>query len=303
MDVYDLLARRALPVALTPSPTSYFSDPHTSLDPDIFDGMTMRPAFRREQLQDVMRFLTAHWSNPETWCHLWLAGSSASYQWADSVGRERGDLDLLIGVEYQQFRRANPGFTGVSDEQISRYMNQVFQAFNGPYSRYDRTLYSNPGATDIRSIHPYAAYDIREGEWTVPPDPDARAPHDPVLAAAAAKFTGRASVAVGAYSSALDSYKGAQDPARRLNAAIQLRHAADAAASLYEEVHHGRRLAFTGSGLGYSDPHQYLWAAGKASGAVGALRAIADERKAVYDNPDADVDRVLLEAALYRRAR
>jgi hypothetical protein len=96
VDVRDLLAARAVPTAITPHSTSYFSAPHQTLDPELFNGTVMKPDFRRHQLQDVMRFLHQRWANPEGWCHLWLAGSSASYQWS---GTEPGDLDLLIGVE------------------------------------------------------------------------------------------------------------------------------------------------------------------------------------------------------------
>jgi hypothetical protein len=117
-----------VPTALTPHSTSYFSAPHQTLDPDIFTGTVMKPAFRRVQLQDVMRFLHQRWANPEGWCHLWLAGSSASYQWS---GTSPGDLDLLIGVDYDVFRRSNDGFGGVSNSEISGYLNRVFQAFNG----------------------------------------------------------------------------------------------------------------------------------------------------------------------------
>lgn len=300
MDVRDLLAARAVPTQLTPHSTSYFSAPHQTLDPDIFTGEVMKPAFRRHQLQDVMRFLHQRWRYPEGWCHLWLAGSSASYQWS---GTDPGDLDLLIGVEYGIFRRANDGFSGISDAEVSAYLNRVFQAFNGRWGRYDRTLYSNPHATDIRSINPYAAYDITLGEWTVRPDPNQQAPTDPLLAAASTTFNLRAGEAVHAYGTAIDDYHAATNDPSRLNAAVRLRHAADVASALYEEVHHGRRSAFGPEGTGYSDPHAYLWQAAKASGAVQALRLISDERKAVYDNPDSETDRVLIEAALYRRTR
>lgn len=299
-DARDLLAARAVPVAVIPHSTSYFSAPHDVLDPEIFSGERMRGAFRREQQSDVLRFLEMRFRNPETWSTLWLAGSSASYQWA---GTDPGDLDLLIGIDYAAFRRANPGYSGISDAEISAYLNRQFQAFNGRVGRYDRTLYSNPHATDIRAINPYAAYDITHDEWTVHPDAGLRAPDDPELRAAGDQFTMRASGAVHAYNAAKSAYDLASTDHERLNHAVRLRHAADVASSLFDEVHHGRRVAFGPEGTGYTDPHQYAWQAGKASGAIEALRAIKSERDAVYDNPDAEADRVLIEAALYRRTR
>jgi hypothetical protein len=58
VDVRELLAARALPVALSPQSTGYFSAPHEMFDPVIFDGTSMRPTFSCEQLTDVMSFLS-----------------------------------------------------------------------------------------------------------------------------------------------------------------------------------------------------------------------------------------------------
>lgn len=260
----------------------------------------MRPAIRRELLGDVMRFLADRWSNPGAWCRVWLAGSSASYQWSGALP---ADLDLLVGIHYDMFRRDNPGFDGISNTEISAYLNRNFQAFDGPWKQYDRTLYSNANATDIRAINPYAAYSLSTDSWTVPPDPEQSAPDDPALRANAAQFDARAAGAVHAYSAARESYNGASDDAGRLNAAVRLKHAADVASSLYDEVHKARKAAFAPGGGGYNDPTQYLWQATKASGSNQALRAIHDERKSAYESADAEVDRVLIEAALYRRSR
>lgn len=300
VDIRDLLAQRALPVAISPHSTSYFSAPRPTLDPTVFDGMHMRPEFRRAQLSDVLRFLADHWRHPEKWSRLWLAGSSASYQWS---GAMPADMDLLIGIDYDTFRAANPGFGGISNTEISAYLNRMFQDFDSIWQQYDRTLYSNPNATDIHSINPYAAYDITNDDWTVPPDADLTAPDDPALRERAALFDARAAGAVHGYSAARDAYNAAVSDAERLNAAVRLKHSADVASSLYEEVHTARKAAFRPGGGGYLDPSQYLWQASKASGSNQALRAIHDERRDVYDNPAAETDRVLIEAALYRRSR
>jgi hypothetical protein len=48
---------------------------------------------------------------------VWLAGSAVSYQW--SAAREPGDLDVLIGVDYIQFRKAHPEY-----KRTGRYRDQ-----------------------------------------------------------------------------------------------------------------------------------------------------------------------------------
>ena len=45
-----------------PHSTSYFSAPKQMLDPGIFYGTNMRPAFRREQLTDVISLVAARLS-------------------------------------------------------------------------------------------------------------------------------------------------------------------------------------------------------------------------------------------------
>jgi hypothetical protein len=47
---------------------------------------------------------------------------------------------------------------------------------------------------------------------------------------------------------------------------------------LYDDLHSGRKVAFSQIGSGYADYNNYRWQAGKRSGVVQALRTIKDER-------------------------
>jgi hypothetical protein len=48
---------------------------------------------------------------------------------------------------------------------------------------------------------------------------------------------------------------------------------------LFEEIHGGRKQAFSPSGEGYLDYANYRWQAGKESGIVPALRSLKDLSK------------------------
>jgi hypothetical protein len=75
-------------------------------------------------------FLNEKYRNPNLWAHVWIAGSGVSYQW--SAARQPGDLDVLIGVNYIQFRRAHPEFKGLGDVEISRMLNEDFRTHLQP---------------------------------------------------------------------------------------------------------------------------------------------------------------------------
>lgn len=123
MTAYARLAATALEVH--PSSTSYFSEPEQGLDPTLFTGMHMRPAVRQKLLGILYGFLRQHFSDPETWATLWLAGSGASYQW--SADRDPGDLDMLIGVDFPQFRRSNRDLVDLGDAEISGLLNKALR--------------------------------------------------------------------------------------------------------------------------------------------------------------------------------
>jgi hypothetical protein len=89
----------------------------------------------------------------------------------------------LVGVDYIKFRKANPEYVGLSDSEISNQINEEFREGLQPgtenWNGYELTFYVNAGATDIRSIKPYAAYDLKYDDWTVTPDPNAAPPQNP----------------------------------------------------------------------------------------------------------------------------
>ena len=111
-------------------------------------------------------------SNPEAYCHVWLAGSAVSYQWG--AARKPADLDCLIGVNYIQFRKANQQYKALSDRDISDMFNEGFRKEIHPITAnfleaFELTFYVNV-ASDIRKIKPYAAYSVTNDDWTVQPE-------------------------------------------------------------------------------------------------------------------------------------
>ena len=48
---------------------------------------------------------------------------------------------------------------------------------------------------------------------------------------------------------------------------------------MFEDIHHGRKAAFSQSGQGYLDYSNYRWQAGKSSGGVQALKKLKDLSK------------------------
>ena len=62
----------------------------------------------------------------------------------------------------------------------------------------------------------------------------------------------------------------------RINAERRLNEAISQAIAFYDDIHHGRKIAFSQIGQGYSDYNNYRWQAGKRSGVVQALRTIKD---------------------------
>lgn len=270
-------------VALFPSSTSYFSQAAGSLDPALFDGDHLKPWVRSKLLGMLMAHLVHHYNSPERWTRAWVAGSGVSFQWEAS--RSPGDLDVLVGVDYPAFRASNTDYVGLSDAEISRDINESFNTDLTPFTRdwhgYEVTFYSNPWATDITAINPYAAYDLDRDEWTVPPDPRQHAPHVRAWEDRAQRDHDMANDIVRRYSQALTDVRSASNPAYRVNAERRLNLSMDEAIDLFDQIHRGRKQAFSPMGTGYADWGNYRWQAGKASGVVSALRQIKDYRDAV----------------------
>ncbi len=262
---------------LAPSATSYFSAPSRELDPKIFQGMELRPWVRSGILSILFDYLGKNFNSPHTWTRAWLAGSGVSYQWA--AAREPGDLDCLVGVEYVKFRELNQEYLGYSDQEIASTFNERFSADVMPNTRnwegYELTYYVNP-QTDIKAINPYAAYDLIADVWTVKPEMNPQPPYSRDWELRTQRDRETALEIIGRYNDALHELRSSTNPAYKVNAERKLKAAQEQAIAFFEDIHHGRKAAFSQIGAGYSDFNNYRWQAGKRTGAVQALRAIKD---------------------------
>lgn len=290
-------------MTISGNPTSYFSTPETNLDPTLFQGRVLRSWVRTGITTLLNNFLNQTYRHPDLWAHAWLAGSGVSYQW--SASRQPGDLDCLVGVDFIQFRRANPEYQGLSDTEISEQINEEFREKLQPQTKnwngYELTFYVNPGATDIRSINPYAAYDLKFDEWTVTPAP-MTAPENADWEEVANQDAKKAKEINNRFTISVNEIKNALNPAQRRNAEIKLQAAAQQGLALYEEIHGNRRQAFNRGGQGYADFHNYRWQAGKRLGTVNTLKSIREYLANNTNNygvnlPDAST--LIRRAALY----
>lgn len=268
-------------VAVAPGSTSYFSPPEDHLDPALFDGETLRPDVRSWILNTLYGCWQQHFQHLFNWTRVWVAGSGASYQW--SAAREPGDLDILIGVNYPKFRRSNPSYAGLSDAEISDTLNDISRTELYPATAaanvggrvFEVTWYVNNNATDIRTIHPYAAFDVTKNDWTVHPQEALTAPHSPELDSLAAQDRKRAQDILASYMAALGRVRNTGNQAQLTNARVWLAGAAADAKRMFDGIHLGRRSAFGPEGQGYADVANYRWQSGKATGLVPALHAIS----------------------------
>ena len=304
------IAEVAEPVTISGSATSYFSAPEDHLDPNLFDGDHLRGSVRNSLLEILFSFLNERFMHAELWCTVWIAGSGVSYQW--SAARSPGDLDVLIGVDYVQFRRTHPNYVGLTNYEISQLLNEDLRTGLQPETEnwdnlWEVTFYVNSDATDIRSINPYAAYNLTQDDWTVFPSAHV-APENKEWTHRAAVDTRMTLNIINRYSQALTNLQGAtNDPARR-SAENALQQAMAQGSALFEDIHHGRKYAFSPSGAGYDDFNNYRWQAGKASGAVGALKKLHDylhsakesQEKETYGIELPDSRTLIRRAALYR---
>jgi hypothetical protein len=311
MNRNDALNRVVGSVTLAESTTSYFSEPEKNLDPVLFDGDVLKGWVRNSLLRMLNDFLATKYMYPNIWSTTWIAGSGVSYQW--KVQRDPGDLDVLVGVDYLTFRKLNPDYMGLSDVEISRMLNEDFRLGLMPNTKrwegFEVTFYVNPGATDIRIIKPYAAYDLTHNEWTVHPNPDARGADQPAWEQAAEKDRDKALEIVSRYSQIVTTLQAAVNPAGRRNAEVQLMTLLEQASALWEDIHSSRKKAFSETGEGYGDFYNYRWQAGKRLGTIVALKTLKDYLDSVKESNELQTygvtlpdDRTLVRRALTYRA-
>jgi hypothetical protein len=277
VDLYDALASKAIPVSIEPGSTSYFSKPQVILDPRLFRDHKLIPSVRESILVVLFEFLGQHFSGAYDWAYAWLAGSGVSHQWA--ADRTPGDLDCLVGIQYDTFRASNTRFVGLSNQEIASMINQLFKEKLWPETAnfmdsFELTFYVNV-QTDITKIKPYAAYSLTSDSWSVEPTMEEAQPN--------AEFDQRlerdktmAAEIVARYGIALTQLQSAKNTTARVNAERALKLAISQATALFDDIHGNRTHAFSQSGSGYLDYNNYRWQEGKASGVVQALGALKD---------------------------
>jgi len=277
---YDALANMASSsVELESGETSLFSDVESKLDPRLFFDLHLIPSVRSAVLGTLLNFLSSIYQHPESWCHVWLAGSGVSYQW--SAHRSPADLDCLIGIDYPRFRAQNSAYKGFSDAEVAAELNEAFAILDAQTDNfmgvYELTFYANV-RSNIRDIKPYAAYSLTDDQWVVEPPKDPFVA-DPSWQAQAETETKFAQQIVSRYNDSLEAVKTSRNEATRVNAEAAMQHSLEQASALFEDIHTGRKAAFSPSGQGYADYSNYRWQAGKQSGAVPALRKLKDIKK------------------------
>jgi len=266
-------------ISITSSSTSYFSDPESDLDPKLFEGMHLRSWVRTSVLRFLFDHLAVVYQDPHRWVSAWLAGSGVAYQWKSE--RTPGDLDCLVGIDYVTFRRFNSDYAGLSNEEIAGMFNEDFSNSLMPmtsnWEGFELTYYVNP-QSNIVDINPYSAYDLINDVWTVTPNKTQNPPYSRAWEQSTEKDYDLGATLLNRYSQALAEFDGATSTPNRVNAERKLMLAIDQAAEFYESIHKGRKLAFSKTGAGYADYHNYRWQAGKQSGIIQALKLIKDYR-------------------------
>ena len=289
------------------NPTSYFSAPATELDPTLFNGRSIQSWVRSGIISILNDFLGRKYQQAQLWTHPYLAGSGVSYQW--NAAREPKDLDCLIGINFVQFRKANNNYAGLSNKEISDQLNEQFhdelQESTENWNGFELTFYAL-ATEDIRDIKPYAAYDLKYGEWVVTPDPNQTAPSNPEWDKVADTDLHTASSIESKFTASMQDIKYSRNDAIRRNAENNLTIAAAQGNSLYNEIHNNRSIAFSGAGEGYGDFHNYRWQAGKRSGAIQSLRKVREHMMSTLqgNNPYGvelpDASTLIRRAAVYR---
>jgi len=264
---------------ITPGATSYFSTPSSELDPNLFQGKALKISVGEGVLEILFDYLGRNFKDPHAWTKAWLAGSGVSYQWEAS--RQPGDLDCLVGIEYVKFRSKNTEYAGFSDAEIASMFNEGFNSEIMPntnnWNGYELTFYVNR-KTNIRDIHPYAAYNLITDSWDVEPKRSNIPPYSKDWEQKAKRDHDMAEEILERHNNAIKELRSAKNDAYRLNAERKVKLAEEQAVAIYDDIHVGRKAAFSEAGSGYDDFNNYRWQAGKRSGAIQALRFIKDRR-------------------------
>ena len=297
--------------------SGFWSQPESGLDPRLIDPKTcdVRDDVRKETLDTLYNFWREIYDDPEQWSTVWIAGSALSHQYTE---HEQPDLDVLIGVDYPKFYADNPGYRGLSKKALSDKFNDEFRSILDMQTlnfmgEFEATFYVNPGATDIRSINPYAAYNLSDDEWTVEPidvpqqwDPRSQFPTEwwQMLDTE----VNNASTLVDQYSALADRVKSSKiGSIQQTSSVVQLRKIIDRATGMFTDIHSKRKMAFSPNGKGFLDFYNLRWQVHKKAGTVKALHDIATlskgakehEMSTLYGGPIDSPETALLKAQLF----
>jgi hypothetical protein len=267
--------------------SGYFSAPSHGLDPALFDAEHLKPAVR-EHLLKLLTDALQHdlkLTGWREWLTAWIAGSGVTYQWGGDRGAT-GDLDVLFGVDYKRFAALNPRFAGLPESDAANYVTSQLKeelwprtantSINGKH--FEVTYFWNPGTgRDIRSINPYAAYDMSNDKWAVRPP---SLPQDP-RSLYSQEWFDAADRDTDAARSIVDLVRSGSN-ADRANGITRAR-------TLFDALHQGRRAAFGEQGKGYGDWANFRWQRAKETGVVAGLNQILQSAHAAQEESDADL--------------
>lgn len=300
--------------------SGYFSTPQATLDPHLFNQEKIKPEVRSWILNTLYDYWRKY-KNAKSWSTVWIAGSGATYQWAGDRGN--GDLDILIGIDWPEFFRANQIYAGLSSVEIAGVIDNDLKTDLWPQTSsqningqdFEVTFFVNAGGSDIRDINAYAAYNLTNNSWdvkppTLPQDPSRLYPKTFYQAADQDKKT--ADVLIKRFDSLKRDLSAQKENTPGWNNTLsQLNLVTSQAKSMFDSIHIGRRAAFGEGGSGYGDYYNFRWQRNKQNGTVQALNAIATARISareesdidLYGNPIASADDALVRAALWRNNR
>ena len=294
--------------------SAYFSAPEPDLDPALFTGTILKEDVRAWIIAQLLAFWDHEGITAGPWLHAWLAGSGVSHQW--SADRGNGDLDVLLGIDYDVFIAANPGLKAGNRADLAAVVNEQMRAHLWPLTaaaelggkKYEVTYYWNPEVSgDITIARPYAAWNLETSTWDVPPL------QAPTVTEFPRQWHEQAAADAARARQVYTDYSGYLADASRLPAsnprfAASMRGLDRTTAELrliWETLHEGRRSAFSAPGQGYGDWHNFRWQAAKANGTVDLLRGVireADQRKTAAETRLFGAPVVPAEIALQRAA-
>jgi 2'-5' RNA ligase len=233
-----------------------FSPTKPGEDPRLFDGDHLKPEVRSFLLEEIGQDWDSLYADWPAWSTVYFAGGEASSWYGSHAAHGEGageadDFDVLVGVDFDAFRKAQPAYAALSDEQVADRLNQAFRAgidkrledteIPGVEGRYGITAYVNVAGRDIHEIKPYAAYNVSDDEWTVEPY---STPED---------WSARSLPE--SYWDALEGLVGFVDGIRAMPEPYRTREGA----ALFDRLHDDRRNAFGQNGTGVFDFANVAW--------------------------------------------